>query len=131
MTKEQVKDLSDFASVSEACEYIKSLYPEYPKKPAKPAYSSLKTSAHARQYADELDAWEESRKKYEADHGAYMDKVNHLNELLETHIKDVAGVSMVPKQYRDKLWSLAWDRGHSSGYSEVYNELSLLVDIFL
>lgn len=37
----------------------------------------------------------------------------------------------VPERYRDKLYDYACMQGHSSGYSEVYNYLMDLVEIFI
>ena len=37
------------------------------------------------------------------------------------------GIEFNPK--RDKLYSLAWEKGHSSGFSEVYNYACELVDL--
>lgn len=36
----------------------------------------------------------------------------------------------IPSRYRDKVFDYAYREGHSSGYSEVYNYLLDLVEIF-
>ena len=46
------------------------------------------------------------------------------------YIREKSGLNDIPEDKRSKVYSLAWDRGHSSGYAEVYNELVSLVDLF-
>lgn len=51
-----------------------------------------------------------------------------MNDLLRADLEIEHGVADHPKA--GKLWSLAWDHGHSSGYSEVigyYEELAELL----
>jgi hypothetical protein len=44
-----------------------------------------------------------------------------------TDVKDDLGITNNPKA--DKLMSKAWERGHSSGYQEVYNCACDLVEL--
>lgn len=58
---------------------------------------------------------------------AYNDNGRRLYDLFVADLKEDLGVTDHPKA--DKLVSLAWERGHSSGYQEVYNEAWNLVDL--
>jgi len=55
---------------------------------------------------------------------------NDINDVIIEYIKSESGLGKVPEQYRDKLYRIAYERGHSSGFYEVYQELCELVDIF-
>lgn len=57
--------------------------------------------------------------------GKYYDK---FPEKFKADALDYVGLSNQPKA--DKIYSQAWDRGHSSGYGEVLNELCVISEIF-
>jgi hypothetical protein len=40
-------------------------------------------------------------------------------------------LDLLPEEFRDKFMDMAWERGHSCGYSEIYNELMELIDALL
>ena len=61
---------------------------------------------------------------------ALMEYNNHTIELLDKFQADLEkefGVEDNPK--KNKLYSIAWDMGHSSGLSEVYHYYSELVEL--
>ncbi len=59
---------------------------------------------------------------------------NEFNRDVQSEMKciicDESGLNDIPEQYRDKVYSKAWQDGHSGGYIEVYNELLDLVALF-
>jgi len=57
----------------------------------------------------------------------YMDDQKRLNVKFAEDLHDEFGVSDNPK--RDVLFSIAWDKGHSDGYSEVYAQYAELVPL--
>ena len=123
--------LTSFASVSEACEYIKGLHVQRPPKPPKPSLPTG-SSGEIRKYADEVEKWEKEIELYKISRKAAQEHDNLLNQMLEEYIKEEAGLNKyVPEKYRQKMWQCAWNHGHSCGYYEVYLELCNLVDIFL
>ena len=62
---------------------------------------------------------------------ANRDKATNVYAVIEEIIKRVSYFySSVPKQYQDKVFSHAYQEGHSNGYDEVYNYLLDLVNIF-
>lgn len=117
--------------VFNAVEFVKTLYPKYPESPIKPKLPTIKsTPAEHRQYADDLEKYENLMVTFRKEKDKYQSKVNELNGELEKFIKEMAGLNSIPEQYRSKVWSLAWEKGHANGYTEVYHELLDLVEIF-
>lgn len=51
-------------------------------------------------------------------------------EALEEYVKFKSGLYKIPKEYQKRTWELAWEYGHSSGYSEVSHYLEELISIF-
>jgi hypothetical protein len=103
--------------------------PPYKSKPKSP--DKMSTSKEIREYANELEEWE----KYDKERNKAIKKSeragSNVPELLEDFIKIESGLTTkVPEKYRDKVYSYAWERGHSCGYSEVYIHLCDLVNIF-
>lgn len=135
-----VESLIDFSNknhmtVNEVIERLYELKREQqklivlPSVGVKPTYSSSFDSKQTMEYAKKLEQWEiQSRERKLAE--MKRKTVGHIDGLLEQFIKHEADLDSVPEQYRAKLYSYAWERGHSSGYSEVYGCLEDLVAIF-
>lgn len=104
---------------------------EIPPYKSKPKNNNAKTPAELRALADEIEEWERYEKKRNAAiRKSDRDEAN-ISELIEEFVKVDSGLTtVVPEKYRDKIYRIAWDRGHSSGYSEVYNYLIELVEVF-
>jgi len=126
-------------SVYEAIEEVRRLEQEIrgkvvvpERKPRPRLESPLKaTSREAKLYASHLEAWEIHEKKRKAQELKRTHAVPNHGKLLEDFIKHESDFeNIVPKKYQKGIYSYAWDKGHSSGYSEVYNELCNLVSIF-
>lgn len=58
---------------------------------------------------------------------AYQDEGYRLNMQFKQDLFDAYEIADHPK--REKLWSLAWDMGHSSGYTEVLTYFDELVEL--
>jgi len=65
------------------------------------------------------------RSKNQDDYDAYRAEERYLVEMFKQDLFNDLGIADNPK--RDKLFAIAWDMGHSSGYSEVYNYACELV----
>lgn len=65
----------------------------------------------------------EFKKKYD---GFKLD----IESCIISDLNSKAGLRIVPGKYREKVISLAWERGHSGGYSDYYDNLSSLIGIF-
>ena len=64
---------------------------------------------------------------YRAARQAHQAETTRLQEEFFDDVKADLGIENNPKA--DKLLAKAWERGHSAGYSEVYNEACDLVDL--
>ncbi len=102
---------------------------EYPKRDKKPKMELIKpTAAQARAYADAMDAYEAGQADYDAARMAW-----HADEqrLLEQFRKDLeAEFDLTGHPKADKVWSKAWEHGHSAGLGEViywYDEFADMV----
>lgn len=70
----------------------------------------------------EIDAFKARRK-------AYNEETARLNELFKQDALKEVGLSEHPN--RDRIYSAAWDRGHSGGLPEVMLELEMLAELIL
>lgn len=57
----------------------------------------------------------------------YREENKRLDKLFQEDLFNDLGIENNPKRFR--LFELAWDRGHSSGYYSVYNEACELVSL--
>ena len=106
---------------------------EYPRDPKAPAVFRKSASELT---DDEIANLKTVRKEYDdavvAARQARIDynrEDNRLIELLQRDLEVEHGLTNNPK--RGKLWSKAWDHGHSSGLSEVvcwYEDLAELIE---
>ena len=102
---------------------------KFPRKPTHPSSWCKKSdyeyeSDYYRALADaceehesEQDVYKEKRKAYGAAQGQ-LDA--DFKEFCISEYMDAG----VPREVSDMVYALAYDRGHSSGYSEIYNAMS-------
>jgi hypothetical protein len=117
-------------SIDATIEFAKKYYLPYPDKPIKPILKSNSTSKEALDFANKLKDYEEEISQFELKKELCIARMNFIDSILEDLIKDIANLNLVPEQYRTKVYSLAYSKGHSSGWNEVYDELMDLVEIF-
>jgi len=104
---------------------------EIPPYKLKPKANNAKTPAELRALADEIEEWEKYEKKRKAAIRKSERSEADVSELIEDFVKIDSGLTTkVPEKYRDKIYRIAWDRGHGCGFSEVYNYLVELVEVF-
>ena len=127
VTVEKMKDIGDCYAAIEWAQKQRAEYPETPKKPSLP---NKHTSIEAKQYSIHLETYERLREDYDGELAVWKADENAINEIIVEFIKGEADIDSVPEQYRAKLYSKAWEGGHSSGYVSVYQELCSLVEIF-
>jgi hypothetical protein len=126
-----VLELSFGDKVSEAIEAARESYMDYPTRPTKPILARDSNSAQARKFASDLEAYETEKAAYDAAKDAARDHNSKIDEEIEKYIKEVSGFNKyIPEDKKSKVWSKAWEDGHSSGYHEVYLHLVGLVDLF-
>jgi hypothetical protein len=102
----------------------------YPEKPKKPVLLTGATSDDIRRYADSFAVYEGEFAEFEAKRIDYYKRKGDIEHMVADLIKSESGLDSIPEKYRDKIWSIAWEEGHSSGYHEVYQWLCKLVEIF-
>jgi len=127
-----IDTLRAFSNVKTAIEYAKTQYGAYPAYPAdnlrKPILPEKHDSEVIAKFHAEYMEYEEAIKKANNKQKAYRYKVNEINEVIIDFIKEESGLNTIPEQYRDKVYSKAYENGN--GFYEVYIELCSLVDIF-
>lgn len=108
-----------------------NLLPDYPDKPKAPVLSKRHSEHELEQYVLDFDYYQKADADYKEQLSVYIEEKALLLEALENFIKERTGFERVPEQYRAKVWHLAWDLGHSSGYNSVQYYLEQLIEIFL
>lgn len=111
-------------------EVLLAMIGSYPEKPRKPVLLTGATSDDIRKYADAFDEFQIKFAEFEAKRVEYYQRKNEVEASVAEFIKDESGFYFIPEQYRDKVWRIAWEEGHSAGYHEVYQWLTRLVEIF-
>lgn len=114
----------------DAIAHCKSLMKEYRGRPTKPSLPVKHTASDVVAYGGLLKTYEMLLAKYENEVNEVKLHNNNINRVLEEHLRDASGLNSIPEQYRNKVWSKAWEIGHSSGYGEVYCSLCDLIEIF-
>ena len=82
------------------------------------------------EYANNLSEYEKLKKDEDDAYAKANVHNNAVDEIIEQWMKEKSGLNDIPEQYRAKVYSLAYQNGHSSGYSEIFGQLTELVDIF-
>ncbi len=116
--------------VQKAIDTIKAKELEWPKSPKKPYLKNQHNATDVFEYAKELSNYEKDKKIYDLGLKDVQEYNNKLECVLVEYIQEEAGLNNLPKDKRSKVWNLAWERGHASGFYEVYQNLVDLVDLF-
>jgi len=77
--------------------------------------------------AARADAIERGEAEYKEARRAYGAETARLEAQFKADLEEETGLQNHPK--KDKLYAKAWERGHSGGLSEVYNEYLDLSDL--
>jgi len=111
----------------------KVVVPEYQSKPkTSDFYKKVNdpTAKELRAYADAVEEHEKYNRARERAQKKQRNATPNSGDLLVDFIKHESGLNDIPEKYQEKVYRIAYDRGHSSGYSEVYYYLQELVEIF-
>ncbi len=119
--------------------YINTLpYPEPPSKPKHPiAPGKDATSADYLNYAKQLEDYSKqlleyeqvSLKKYREEMKSYRDETYRLRDQFKVDALEEVGLTGHPKA--EKAYSLAYEEGHSSGFSDIYCHLCNFAELLL
>lgn len=77
-----------------------------------------------RQSKEILEQYERDKRNYRND---YRAETSRLERLFKEDLEKEFGLENHPK--KDRLYDIAYDHGHSSGYFEIYYEYSKLSDL--
>lgn len=106
-------------------DYFSGTHLVVPVKPTRPRLERNPSALDARAFADAMEEYERVFKGYEEDKGWYRSERSRLLFEFKDKIKKDYGLS---DEGFDVIWYEAWDRGHSSGLSEVYSNFDALYD---
>lgn len=99
-------------------------------KEDKPVLNSNHSSKDVEVYLEELKKYEEYLENKRECENTLIRIESSRNLVLMNKAEKCSGLNNVPTKYRTKVKELAWERGHSCGYSEYYRQLCSLVYIF-
>ncbi len=100
----------------------------YPNKPSKPVMERVGRESQAIcVYADAMEKWEKDMEDYQEALAIYREALRKLDERFKQDVLCENGLAGHPKA--EKVWDLAWEEGHSSGYSEVANRVERLTEL--
>jgi hypothetical protein len=98
---------------------------------SKPVLKDNHTSKDVDEYLILLKEYEKKSENFSKEFDELTKVTEFINDTLKIEAEHFACLdSIVPIKYQSKVKSLAWERGHSSGYSEYYIQLLSLVEIF-
>lgn len=128
MKKEDLEQLSVYEAEKEIRTYLNDLYVHRPIKPK--LKSQTPTEEELTTYVTQTQEYEVALKEYETNNDFYNSESKRLYDILDDIIREDSGLNDIPEEYRSKVYIHAYRQGHSGGYSEVYNCLCNLVEIF-
>ncbi len=100
-------------------EYYSGKHLRYPSKPSKPTISRNPSAIEARAWADALEDYEREIETYNEELSWCRSESSRLQTEFMDKLKKDCGLS--DKAF-DLIWDKAWERGHSAGLQEVYQE---------
>ena len=129
LTLETIKSWN--VDVENTLSMIGEYNPPYPQRPSKPMLNPKHSTEDVLEYAKFLESYDKEYEQYKFNKSFYDEEMSQLDSLKEEFIKDYVGFyENVPKDKQAKVWSKAWEDGHSSGWNDVYYQLDELVELF-
>lgn len=102
-----------------------------PENPEKPHLSHQHSLGDARVYLMALEQYEINKAEYYQLNAAYQTINKKINDIIMDFLWDISGLKYLPNTVKkDRVWSKAYEDGHSEGMYEVYLKLISLVDLF-
>lgn len=105
----------------------------FPTKPKRPAVLNKKvsevTDEEFASLTETVKAYDAALEQYDAEYKAYTQDQSRLYQLFETEaLKDVG---LAGHEAERRAWDYAYEQGHSSGCSEIYNHLQEIAYVVL
>jgi hypothetical protein len=130
MEQVTIEKLSEFYEVWSAVQWAHGQYMECIVMPRKPILKNKHTAEEAKEYSELLREYEYAMQAYRIESKEVNEYNRAINAVLDDYICMKAGLQDIPEQYRSKVWSKAYEDGHSEGHIGIYNNLVELIDIF-
>lgn len=130
MEQVTIEKLSDFNNVWDALYWAEKQYKTGSYMPTKPKLNNKHSAAEAMVYGTLLADYEYVMEAYRKESKKINEYNNAINTIITDYICMEAGLQDIPEQYRSKVWSKAYQDGHSEGHIGIYNNLLELIDIF-
>lgn len=99
-------------------------------RPRRPVLPNNPSAFAAVIFATEMKQYESDISGFELREREILNHNDKVVVLIKDYIKHEGGLYIIPRQYQSKVWSKAWQDGHSDGYCSVYNHLCELVELF-
>jgi hypothetical protein len=123
--------IDSFDTLDDVTNWWEANRPNCPTRPTKPIEPKNGTPEAYKEYATEMLGYSELLGEYKTLLADYNKALSEGDVVFQTFIWKNTGLNTeVPEQYRSKVWDMAYQLGHSYGYSEIQNYLLDLVDIF-
>jgi hypothetical protein len=123
--------IDSFSTLDDVTNWWEANRPNRPIQPTKPIEPKNGTPEDYKKYATEMLGYSELLGEYKTLLTEYNKALSEGDVVFQAFIWKNTGLNTeVPEQYRSKVWSMAYQLGHSYGYSEIQNYLLDLVDIF-
>ena len=100
----------------------------YPSRPQKPYLKKDASPAEIRKHADDVEAYNTKMESYTKARKEYQEEEVRICNLFKQDALADVGLADHPKA--EKIYAHAYDRGHSGGFSEIYNALIDLAELF-
>ena len=100
----------------------------YPVKPKKPNSSNIENREEALEFADKIDKWNKQMEIFRKEIEEWREEERKLLCKFEYDLLKEFGLENHPK--KEKIFSYCWEKGHSFGLNEVYNEMIDLYELF-
>ena len=100
---------------------------KYLARPLKPVIPSKDKPELYRKYADRLEIWVADNKKFQEHNQCAATKKSQIRDDFMNWSLVHCGIQTHPKA--GTAWAMAWDRGHSMGFEEIFSELEDLAEL--
>lgn len=130
ITLEQIQQISNNEGISKAIDWAIVQQLSHPSKPKTPILHDKNSISEVEQHLEALKQYDSLHEQYKFLKTQRSKSRIEINSLIEQLIKEESGLNSIPEQYRDKVFSKAYDWSHSDGYYAIYNKLEELVRIF-
>ena len=132
MDKKKIQEIyENTRNIYDTIDDFWDLLPKRPclENPPKLAKKDCSTSAF--KYANELVSWEIVNSDFREKEMEWIKIKYQMEDDMKGFLFTILELEHLPEWQKDKLYDIAYQRGHSSGYKDVFYELQVLSDLFI